>query len=92
MGKLSGEYESKNSFSNESLASSSSNSFEDEPWVGKYKHRNLIRQIFDREIWIKEPALRQIQDTIFIQAMIMAVIVSAIIIGIFVAVPHGNIL
>lgn len=27
------------------------NSFETEPWVVKYKERNVIRKIFDREIW-----------------------------------------
>lgn len=29
----------------------SGNSFETEPWVVKYKQRNVIRKIFDREIW-----------------------------------------
>ena len=67
-----------------------SNSYEDEPWVVKYDKRNIIRKIFDREIWIQEPSLRQIQDTIFIQAVISAFIVTAILTGIFVAIPHAN--
>jgi len=60
--------------------------------VEKYKKRNIVRLVFDREIWIEEPALRGIQDTIFIQAMIGSLIVSAIVVGIFVAVPSPRIL
>ena len=68
----------------------SNNSYEDEPWVAKYDKRNIIRKIFDREVWIQEPALRQIQDTIFLQAILGATLGSAILIAIFVVVPQGN--
>src|SRR5436305_14202068 len=68
----------------------SSNSYEDEPWVAKYEKRNLFRKIFDREIWIQEPALRQIQDTIFLQAIITAVVITVITVGVFCAIPKGN--
>jgi hypothetical protein len=74
----------------ESLASLQSNSFEDEPWVAQYERRMLIRKIFDREVWVQEPALRQIQDTIFIQAILGAFVLSAICAGIFCAVPAGG--
>ncbi|KAL9602013.1 MAG: hypothetical protein Q9219_002121 [cf. Caloplaca sp. 3 TL-2023] len=67
-----------------------SNSYEDQPWVAKYEKRNLIRKVFDREVWIQEPALRQIQDTIFLQALLASVILTAICVGIFVALPKGN--
>lgn len=76
--------------SHDSLVSSSGNSFEDEPWVPKYAKRNFIRRIFDREVWIQEPALRQIQDTIFLQSLLGAFVLSCIFVGIFCAVPHGN--
>jgi len=77
--------------SSESLASqNSSNSWEDEPWVAKYEKRNLVRKVFDREVWVQEPALRQIQDTIFLQAILGAFIISAISTGIFCAFPKGN--
>jgi hypothetical protein len=66
------------------------NSYEDEPWVAKYEKRNLIRKVFDREVWIQEPALRQIQDTIFLQAIITAVVITAVIVGVFCAIPKGN--
>ena len=68
----------------------SSNSYEDEPWVAKYEKRNLIRKVFDREVWIQEPALRQIQDTIFLQAVGGALIISAVAVGVFVALPKGG--
>lgn len=64
----------------------SSNSYEDEPWVAQYEKRNVIRKIFDREVWIREPALRQIQDTIFVQALITAFVIGAIITAVFLAV------
>ncbi|KAF2636401.1 hypothetical protein P280DRAFT_149716 [Massarina eburnea CBS 473.64] len=68
----------------------SSNSYEDEPWVARYEKRNVIRKVFDREVWVQEPALRQIQDTIFLQSILGALVLSFIIVGIFCAVPHGN--
>ncbi|KAK9443068.1 Regulator of G protein signaling superfamily [Metarhizium brunneum] len=66
------------------------NSYEDEPWVVKYKKRNVVRKVFDREVWIQEPALRQIQDTIFVQALLASVLLSVVLAAIFVAVPQGH--
>ena len=83
----------KTSSSEDSLIDSSSsdtNSYEDEPWVPKYEKRNIVRKVFDREVWIQEPALRQIQDTIFVQSLLGAVLVSCIVVGVFCAVPHGG--
>lgn len=74
----------------ESLESVTTNSYEDEPWVAKYKKRNVVRKIFDRELWVQEPALRQIQDTIFLQAILGGFFGGAILTAIFVAVPAGN--
>ncbi|KAK3330551.1 hypothetical protein B0H66DRAFT_67092 [Apodospora peruviana] len=68
----------------------SSNSYEEEPWVVRYKKRNVVRKILDREIWIQEPALRQIQDTIFVQSMLCAVVLAGILTAVFVLVPAGN--
>lgn len=74
----------------ESFTTQSTNSFEDEPWVARYGKRNIIRKVFDRQIWVQEPALRQIQDTIFLQALLGAFVLSCIFVGIFCAVPRGN--
>ncbi|ROW13869.1 hypothetical protein VPNG_03516 [Cytospora leucostoma] len=83
-GKLSGS--SEGSF--ESFGSS--NSYEEQPWVVRYQKRNLVRKIFDREVWIQEPALRSIQDTIFIQAMLVAVVCAGALTAVFVCVPGGR--
>lgn len=69
---------------------SSSNSYEDEPWVAKYEKRNILRKILDREVWIQEPALRQIQDTIFLQAIGGGLTITVLSVGIFCAFPKGN--
>lgn len=66
------------------------NSYEDEPWVVKYEKRNLVRKVFDREVWIQEPALRSIQDTIFVQSMLLGLLVAVSLTTIFVCVPSGN--
>ncbi|KAL8869634.1 MAG: hypothetical protein Q9174_004125 [Haloplaca sp. 1 TL-2023] len=68
----------------------SNNSYEDQPWVAKYQKRNILRKIMDREVWIQEPALRQIQDTIFVQALLGSLLVTAVCVGIFVALPGGG--
>lgn len=71
-------------------AVATANSYEDEPWIIKYEKRNVIRKVFDREVWIQEPALRQIQDTIFLQAIGGALIITAVSVGIFCALPKGG--
>lgn len=68
----------------------SSNSYEDEPWVIKYQRRNMVRKVFDREVWIQEPALRSIQDTIFVQSMMVAVVSAGALAAVFVCVPGGH--
>ncbi|PNY26248.1 Regulator of G protein signaling superfamily [Tolypocladium capitatum] len=66
------------------------NSYEDEPWVVQYGKRNVVRKVFDREVWIQEPALRQIQDTIFVQAMPASLLLGGVLTAVFVAVPGGD--
>ena len=68
----------------------SSNSYEDEPWIAKYQKRNILRKILDREVWIQEPALRQIQDTIFLQSILASLLLTVVIVGIFEAFPSGH--
>jgi hypothetical protein len=66
------------------------NSYEDEPWVVRYERRNPLRKVFDRQVWVQEPMLRQIQDIIFIQSILVAFVASAVATALFVAVPGGN--
>lgn len=66
------------------------NSYEDEPWVVKYEKRNLVRKVFDREVWIQEPALRSIQDTIFVQSLLVGILAAVSLTTLFVCVPGGG--
>jgi hypothetical protein len=66
------------------------NTYEEMPWLVKYEKRNLVRKVFDREVWIQEPALRQIQDTIFVQSVLIGLVLGAVLTAIFVAVPGGH--
>lgn len=68
----------------------SCNSYEDEPWVVRYERRFYVRKVFDREVWIQEPALRQIQDTIFLQSLLSALLGAGVLTAIFVSVPGGD--
>ncbi|PKS11293.1 hypothetical protein jhhlp_003055 [Lomentospora prolificans] len=68
----------------------SSNSFEQEPWLVNYSNKSLIFKIFDKEAWIQEPVLRQIQDTIFVQSLLIGSAIAAILAIIFVFIPAGN--
>ncbi|KAF2740942.1 hypothetical protein EJ04DRAFT_547931 [Polyplosphaeria fusca] len=86
------EMKDRNDSSDTVDSQTSSNSYEDEPWVAKYQKRNLVRKIFDREVWIKEPALRQIQDTIFLQAILLGAVCSIVTTAIFCAIPKGNLI
>ena len=83
--------ESSDDLKNYSVESfDSSNSWEDEPWVANYTKRNPIRKIFDREVWIQEPAMRRIHNIIAIQATLSALLASGILVGIFCTVPQMN--
>ncbi len=85
------EEESNYEMKKDSFDSLGSNiSYENEPWIAKYEKRTVIRKIFDREVWIQEPALRQIQDTIFLQAVLGAFVLSAMALAIFVPLPKGR--
>lgn len=68
----------------------SANSYEDEPWVIKYEKRNFVRKIFDREVWIQEPVLRQVQDIIFVQAILASLLLGGLLTAVFVALPRGR--
>ncbi|KAK0717138.1 hypothetical protein B0T26DRAFT_740669 [Lasiosphaeria miniovina] len=68
----------------------SANSYEEQPWVIRYQRRNIVRKVFDREVHIREPALRQIQDVIFLQSVLCAVVLSAVLTVIFVLVPGAD--
>lgn len=69
-------------------SSTISNSYEDEPWVTKYEGRNIVRKVFDRQVSVEEPALRKIQDIIVVQSLVLSLVLSCVIVGIFFAIPR----
>ncbi|KAL5353254.1 hypothetical protein ACLOAV_001290 [Pseudogymnoascus australis] len=62
----------------------------DAPWVGRYKKRGLLRRIFDRQVRVVEPAVREVQNTLFVQSLLVAVLGTMVATGAFVAMPSGN--
>ncbi|KAL2147055.1 hypothetical protein VTI28DRAFT_937 [Corynascus sepedonium] len=70
--------------------SGSTSSYEDEPWVVRYRKRHIFRKIFDQEESIQEPALRQVQNTIVVQSIVLAVVCTGVLTAVFVAVPSGG--
>lgn len=60
-------------------------------WAAWYGKRSLIRKIFDREVWVQEPALRWIHHQIALQATALALPVTGIFLAIFLTVPDGHI-
>lgn len=51
------------------------------------KERKL--RIFDKQVWVEEPALRQLQDRIFFQALAVASIFTLVLAAIFLSVPNA---
>lgn len=66
------------------------NSYNDQPWAAKYQNRNLVRKLFDKDVWIQEPALRGIHDKIFLHSMLLGAIVGGLLTVLFVCVPGGH--
>lgn len=62
----------------------------DAPWVERYKNRGLLRRIFERQVRVVEPAVREVQNTLFVQALLVAVLGTTVVTGLFVALPSGN--
>ena len=54
-----------------------------------YKRSSIrtLLHIFDKEVWIEEPALRQLHSRVFFQALFIAVIFTGIMTAIFLSVP-----
>ncbi|KAI9809369.1 MAG: hypothetical protein M1827_006881 [Pycnora praestabilis] len=67
-----------------------SNSFSDASWVEKYKRKPILRKIFDRNVWVRDPQLRWMQDRIVLKSNIFAAIITVVLTVVFVALPKGN--
>lgn len=60
-------------------------------WMERYARKGTVRKIFDREVWVQEPALRQVQDKIFVQAVVVASLGGLVVTSVLVfAIPKGK--
>ncbi|KAL1960516.1 hypothetical protein VTO42DRAFT_7815 [Malbranchea cinnamomea] len=66
------------------------NSYEDAPWIPKYKERHFFQRVFDPETRIEDPALKHLQTATLLRSIGLSIIISAAIVGALVAIPNGN--
>ncbi|ODH44930.1 hypothetical protein ACO22_00553 [Paracoccidioides brasiliensis] len=67
-----------------------SNSYEDEPWIPRYRRRNFFEKVFDPDTRIQDPVLRRMHFMILLRISIASAVITAILVTIFVSVPKGN--
>lgn len=59
-------------------------------WTRQYGQRGWWRRVFDRQVGIVEPCVREVQDTLFVQSLLIGVLGSIVATGGFVALPSGG--
>ncbi|KAI4188906.1 MAG: hypothetical protein L6R41_001840 [Letrouitia leprolyta] len=64
-----------------------SNSYDHELWVEKYRRKPLLQRIFAKNIWIQEETVRVLQDRIVVQSHVWSFLVSVPLTVAVVAVP-----
>ncbi|KAI4210053.1 MAG: hypothetical protein LQ351_007043 [Letrouitia transgressa] len=64
-----------------------SNSFDHELWVEKYKKKPLLQRIFTKQIWVQDETIRLLQDRIVIQSYIWSVMLTIPLTALIVALP-----
>lgn len=69
-----------------------SNSYSHELWVEKYKQKHLFQKVFTKSIWVQEQAIRLLQDRIVKQSHAWALIISAFLTVLVVALPQANVI
>ncbi|KAL8708872.1 MAG: hypothetical protein Q9220_006328 [cf. Caloplaca sp. 1 TL-2023] len=67
-----------------------SNSFDHELWVDKYRKKPLLQRIFTKTVWIQDETVRILQDRIVWQSHLWSGIVSAPLTVLMVAMPVGG--
>ncbi|KAL9598753.1 MAG: hypothetical protein Q9219_004311 [cf. Caloplaca sp. 3 TL-2023] len=65
-----------------------SNSYDHETWVEKYRKKPLLQRIFAKNIWIQDETIRVMQDKIVIQSHIWSAIVSVPLTVCIIALPR----
>jgi hypothetical protein len=68
----------------------SKNEYTNLPWMLRYERKNLLRKIFDKQVWTQDPTLRLLQDKIVLGALFWSLVATIPLTIIFVALPKGN--
>ncbi|KAL8638955.1 MAG: hypothetical protein Q9228_003942 [Teloschistes exilis] len=69
-----------------------SNAFDHELWVDKYKKKPLLRRIFTKTVWIQNETVRLLQDRIVMQSHVLAALVTVPLTTLIVALPQTGVL
>ena len=68
-----------------------SNSYDHELWVEKYKKKPLLQKIFCRQVWVQDETIRLLQDRIVLQSHIWSAIISVPLTVLIVALPKTGV-
>ncbi|KAL8700873.1 MAG: hypothetical protein Q9201_005219 [Fulgogasparrea decipioides] len=69
-----------------------SNTYDHELWVEKYRKKPLLQRIFARNVWIQDETIRLLQDRIVVQSHILSVAITVPLMVLVVALPVTGIL
>ena len=64
-----------------------SNSYDHELWVEKYRKKPLLARIFPKNLWVQEEMVRVLQDRIVVQSHVWSLLVSVPLTVVVVVVP-----
>ena len=59
-------------------------------WAERYEKRPWLRKVLDRRVGVVDAAVREVQETLVLRALVLGVLGSAVATGVFVALPVGN--
>ncbi|KAL8737005.1 MAG: hypothetical protein Q9181_002116 [Wetmoreana brouardii] len=69
-----------------------SNTYDHELWVEKYRKKPLLQRIFARNVWIQDETIRLLQDRIVVQSHILSAVITLPLMVLVVALPVTGIL
>ncbi|KAL8809895.1 MAG: hypothetical protein Q9223_007858 [Gallowayella weberi] len=69
-----------------------SNSYDHEPWVERYKKKPLLRRIFPKNMWVQDETIRILQDRIVWQSHAWSAMISVPLTVLIVALPKTGVL
>ncbi|KAL8920217.1 MAG: hypothetical protein Q9208_006382 [Pyrenodesmia sp. 3 TL-2023] len=67
-----------------------SNGYDHELWVERYKRKSLLQKIFAKNIWIQDETVRVLQDRIVVQSYLLSLAITVPLTVVLVALPKGR--